>query len=268
MKGPTPSKRYRQKVEAGDWYLVPGDIHHDKQDQPAVTAMMEWWDKKTWMRRRGVVPQGDSLDLWGLSRYPKSAKKIWTDSQLMKEADAARPFLEWASAQPLGCKMILGNHEKRLEAVLDENPSLHGCPGVEFGAMTGLDDIEGLEILDWNSQVWLGDKCCIRHGDAPGFPKTCSAVCKKYPDQVTLFGHTHRLGAEFVTVYGDDGLPQVRGAYNVGHLSLLPEYYDDPDWHLGFAEIEFFGDRGNGQPFFRVGLHHIFRDSKGNCHVA
>lgn len=261
------SKRFRSAAFDGLHVLVPGDIHHDKQDQPAVQAMQDWWDGRGYTRSKSVL-QGDTFDLWGLSRFPKKAKRLWDNAQLMAEVDAGRPFLKWAAGMSDGCDMILGNHEKRLEAVLDDNPTLCGCPGIEFGAMTGLSDIEGLEILDWNTQVWIGDKVCIRHGDAPGFPKTCQAVVKKYPDQVTIFGHTHRIASAFSTVYGPNGDGQVRGAYNVGHLSLLPEYYDDPDWQLGFMEIEFFGDRGNGEPFFRCIQHHIFRDSKGNCHVA
>lgn len=264
--------RYRVHVRPGDSYLVPGDIHFPVHDPAAVDAMVSWFEGhyRAPHHRRGVVFQGDTLDCWGSSRYPKAARRLHNQSRLADEVRAARPLLEWAGDQPLRATMILGNHEDRLNELLDGHPELHGASGASFGALTGLDTVPGLEILGHGDWVCLGDAVAICHGDADRFPRKAAAVAAKYPDQVTLWGHTHHAEAYYLTVYGVDGRPHVRGAVNVGHLSLVEEqeYTADPNWQQGFAVVEFFGDRGDGRPFFRVEQHMVLRDRAGRAVVA
>ena len=275
----TGRKRLRVAVSSGDVYLVPGDMHFPTHDEDAVDAMVRWFEEEYGWRgnesRRGVILQGDTLDCYGLSRYPKRAARLWADSRLKDEVASATPFLTWAGSLPLGCTMILGNHEDRLNDLLDGHPELHGSNGANFAAMTGLSSIPGLDVLDHGSRVCLGDKVVICHGDVDRFPRRPHLVAAKYPDHVTLWGHTHQVSHHAITVYDSAGAPQVRGAYNVGHMCNVAaqDYTDDPSWQTGFAVVEFFGERGGeGQgsprPFFRVQQHLVFRDSEGRAVVA
>lgn len=265
-------KRYRVAVRPGDVYLVPGDIHFPTHDVGAVNAMTEFFGEQYEAAglRCGVVLQGDTLDCYGLSRYPKKAARLWASYRLRDEVNAARPFLEWAGGTELGAAMILGNHEKRLLDTLDQHPELHGAAGVEFGAITGLSSVPGLEILDHGARVCLGDKVVVCHGDTDRFPRAAHLVARKYPDHVTLWGHTHQIASHLMTTYDTGGEPQVRGAYNVGHLCDVAqqEYTDEPSWQAGFAVVEFFGDRGGGRPFFRVTQHLVVRGADGKAVVA
>jgi hypothetical protein len=263
-----PVRRYRVNVQPGWSYLIPGDVHFGCNDWQATRAMMvhveQAWSGRPW----GVVFQGDTIDAWGLSRFPKKARHLLDRGQLAKELAEARPVLEWAGEAPLGAVLIQGNHEDRVNEWLDQSPAVLDLPGASFASLTGLDTVPGLDVLDWNAQVWLGGKVCVRHGDAPGFPRKPHLVAAKYPDQFTIYGHFHQLRGHITTTYDEHGNPVHRGAQCCGHLSLPPDYYDDPDWQLGFVTVEFFGDRGTGEPLFRVRPHLIVRDKRGEYHVV
>lgn len=260
--------RYHVKVEAGDAYLIPGDMHFPIHDPDAVAAMQVFWDKYYKKSRRGTLLQGDTIDSHSISRHPKKPARLAAFPRLIDEVATARPFLTWAGAQALGCTVIPGNHEDWLQDLIDCNPGLCGAPGMDFPTLTGLTDIDGLDFVPYGTWVRLGDLVSVCHGDPKDFPKKPNLVVNKYPEQFTLFGHTHRAAVTYKTVYSSNGEPGTVGAMNVGHLGLIPEYTSDPDWQQAFAVVEFFGDRGNGKPFFRANLHHIVRDRKGTCHVA
>ena len=274
----TGRKRLRVAVSPGDVYLVPGDMHFPTHDEAAVDAMVRWFEDRYVRSARGhrcgVVLQGDTEDLYGISKYPKKAQRLYSKSKVIDEVKAATPFLSWAAGLPLGAYKVLGNHEGRLARLFDEHPALDGC-AISFGEITGLNGIDGLEILDPWSRVFLGDSVMIVHGDEPYFPKRAHLVASKYPDVVTLYGHTHRAESYYTTSYGPDGRPRIRAAFNVGHMCDVAQqdYVSDPNWQTGFAVVEFFGERGGeGQgaprPFFRVQQHLVFRDSEGRAVVA
>lgn len=260
--------RYRVHVSPGDVYLIPGDIHFPIHDDAAVEAMQSWFED--WFPskhyRRGVVLHGDTIDCHSVSRHTRSADRLAAFPRLVDEAQEARPFLEWAGSQELMGLSVAGNHSKWLTAVIDNNPGLSGAPGMLLPNLLGFQDIRGVEWLPHGTWVTLGDKVGVIHGDR--LPSTPASVANKFPEQLTYYGHTHRLAAHFRTTYDIGGNPSTRGAVNVGHLSRVPEYVSEPDWQTGFGAVEFFGDRGNGQPFFRVHLKNVVRMADGALDVA
>jgi len=146
--------------------LVVGDIHFPAHDPEALRATQEYFDNRVQAgvySRAGVVNNGDILDCYGLSRWGKRAKRFWSEGQLMAGVNAARPFLEWAARFDLSL-LNLGNHEYWCTRFVNDTPGLEGCPGVEFAALTGLGDIDGLEILDYDTKIVINDKCVITHG--------------------------------------------------------------------------------------------------------
>lgn len=263
--------RYRIQPRAGDVWLIPGDMHFPIHDAGAVTAMWSWFMAEfANRRRRGVLLQGDTFDSHSISRFPKKPARLKAFPSLADEAAVARPFLRRAGALELGCKIVPGNHEDWLDELLMNNPGLAGAPGMRWQHLTGLDDIDGLTWLDYGTKVILGDNVVVCHGDPRDFPKKPHLVVNKYPDQFTIFGHTHQAASFYRTVYDAHGKPQTRGAMNVGCLTLAAEYTDDPNHQLAFGTVEFFGDRrgGDRHPFFRAQLHHIVRDRAGRAYVA
>lgn len=258
---------YRITPRAGDVYLVPGDLHFPIQDQPAIDAMVHWFEvtyPSPRRYRRGVILQGDTIDTHSISRFPRKAQRLAAFPRLIDEAATARPFLEWAGEQVLQAVYVPGNHEDWVTDLVDGQPGLSGAPGMDWPNLTGLGDIEGMDFVPYGTWVVLGRKCVVLHGD--GLPGKPHLMARKFPDQVTVYGHTHALGSHYTTVYDPDGGAGVRGAINVGHMSRTDghEYTVKPDWQTGFAVVEFFGER----PYFRVQTHQVLKDRQGRCNVA
>lgn len=259
------SKTYRIKPQAGWAYMVYGDLHAPYHDRDAVSAANEWWENRKhagFWAKTGVIFQGDTIDPIGLSPYPKPAKKYWDAGKLITAADAARPLLQYGAKHDLGAVLLLGNHEKwALDAISKALPELHGCPGVEFASLTGLNAVDGLEVLDYGSRILLGDKCVIVHGKE--LPTKAEDVLRKFPDQFTVRGHDHKVYKVHRTVYGPDGTPAVRGVCSVGMLAAREAYQDYApygDFQLGFAVIEFFDVAG--KQLFRVDEHVIVKQGR------
>lgn len=240
-----------------------------------MEAMMRRWEEtvekvRAAGGRTGVVLQGDTLDCWGLSSFSKSSKRNWQNGRLRQEVDAGMPFFRWLMTTLTGLPAvyILGNHEARIQKFLDDHHTLEGLPGVQFGALTGLDKV-GFDIVDHGGRVLLGNKLLIAHGDVLTGWRSPQMVSRNYPDQVTVYGHTHHISSHLRTWYGPDDQPNVRGAYNIGHMSLRPEYYYDCDWQLGFAEIEFLEPkRQGGDPYFSVHQRICLPGPRGGVIVA
>lgn len=248
--------------------FVPGDIHIGCDDMEVLDAAMSFAEDESAFRGcdLGGTITGDFFDSHAVSRHPKKAARLAALPTMMHEVERGRPILKRMADWPLGTEYTLGNHEDWVEQLVDANPGLANAPGLEFANLFGLNDIEGLTILPFNTWLVYGDKVQVHHGK--GLPAKPAAVAAKYPDAFTLYGHTHQAGVAYRTVYNMDGNPQVRGAMNVGFLGAIPEYTSDPDWQWSFGLVEFFGDKGDGNPFFRANLHHVFRDRKGKVHVA
>jgi hypothetical protein len=257
---------YRVKPAAGDKFLIPGDMHFPIHDAEAILAMADWFDAQP--GRKGVILQGDTVDTHSISHHRRRADRLAAFPRLVDEVKPARPFLAWAGSQPLGAVYIPGNHEDWVTDLIDEQPGLSGAPGMDWANLTGLGDIPGVEFVPYGTWVALGKKLVVLHGD--GLPAKPHLMTAKFPDQVTVYGHTHALGAHFQTVYDSQGGCGVRGAINVGHMSTTSkhEYVSHPNWQQGFAVAEFFGEKDAISPFFRVQLHQIVRDWEGKPHVA
>lgn len=259
---------YYMKPGQGWAYLVPGDMHYPFNHAKATAAMIEWWEaEKLHHGKTGVILQGDTVDPFGLSRFPKPSGKYWNAGKVMTAVDKARPFVEYAARHPLPAIFLKGNHEDWIQQCFDALPALDGCPGLDFGALTGLGSIDNLEILEYKTRILLGDKLVVVHGKE--LPNGIDATLRKHPDQFTVRGHDHRVYNVYNTVWDAAGEPGIRGLCSVGMLAAreaYQDYADYPNFQLGFGVLKFFGRRRCGSPFFRVEEHVIVEDG-GKCVV-
>lgn len=219
-------------------------------------------------KRFGVCILGDFIDPIGLSRFPKSARKHWDYGRLRDAIDECMPFLSWAAKTELGCTYLLGNHEQWVLDSLDTLPALEGLPGTAFGALTGLDQIEGLEILDVGDRILFNDNVVAMHGQE--LPKSPESVLRKFPYQFTIHGHDHRVYQIYRTHYDANGEPGTVGVASVGHLAsndAIDDYAPYADMQLGFGTIEFHGKRNNGHPFFSINPK-VIVENGGRCVVC
>ncbi len=238
--------------------LVPGDIHfpvHDREVLPMVQEAAEVCGVTD------VVLIGDTHDVFGLSTHSKPSARLFSMGRLQDEIAAGEPFLTWTSRFRT-TTYIEGNHECRLRRLSELIPALDG---VGFVDLLNLRRYEHMECMGDDTVVRVGP-VNIEHGHH--LRGSCSthpgpAVLRNYPDQLTVFGHNHRLSMGWRTK------PKYKhgkyyAAASVGHLSDTHAqfYASRPDWQQGFGVIDLW-DGPEGEEMAQIHLVAVHRNRYG-----
>ena len=238
-------------------WLIPGDIHFGVQDDVAIDLMRRC--AEDWGITR-VVNQGDTFDTYGVSRYDKQAARIrGAVFTLEDEARLAAPWLRWCAQTEQESIIIMGNHEARIDQVVDRNPGLWNS--VSFRDVFRIPN--RVRIVEHQGRVRAGS-LVVEHGDAfarNGGSNAAQVCLSCQPDQTTVFGHTHRILAARRTTYDRHGELRTRGAFSIGHMSI-PESHRTyagtrSNWQQGFMLIEFWRSVGGDLRYtpYQVELH-------------
>lgn len=243
-----------------DLYLIPGDIHFDKQDDEALSLMLRVAQE---FGITGACLIGDSMDSAGLSRHGRPAKNFRFGAGTIKaEEKAARPFVEALNAivasnrhRPGGLHVLTGNHCKWYEAVQDDYPGFLDTPWHEH--YNGLFD--GWHVWGEETAVRMGSLLvCHGHRLRGSLSRnSAAAVLGNYPGQNTLYGHTHRVDS-CITPTFKYGKPVAHGAWTIGHMRDIEHEIKDP----------FLGPHAerHSQGFALVSFHHS--DERVRFHVS
>jgi predicted phosphodiesterase len=252
-----PSQRILTKP--GMRILVPGDIHFGSADTDTVALMCRTAEAT---EVSVVVLQGDTFDAGGLSNHRKSAKRQ-TDGTLTvrREVEEARPYMQWLRDLSKGnCYIMGGNHEDRVNRLVDDNQALAGM---------GWADIYAAALVGWcvvpDGAFTQAGKVCIHHGhDLVGLKyggglSPAMTVLRNYPGQNTVFGHCHRRDS-FTRPTWVKGQQVDHGAWCVGHLQSEAEvgWSGHNAWEQSFAIISYFDD-----DMFTVDLAQIRKTDDG-----
>ena len=115
--------------------LLP-DIHYPYQNKPSIRAVSRFIK---WFRPKAVALTGDSMDMASLSWWEKHRgnKKYFEGKRLMKEywgfdGDILTP-LEKLLPRNTERIYMKGNHEYRVEEMINTTPQLDGLIGLEEG---------------------------------------------------------------------------------------------------------------------------------------
>jgi hypothetical protein len=204
------------RVRAGDSLLIPGDIHHDKQDQAAVELMIRV-AKAANVNRVCLV--GDTFESAGISRHPnlRSARNFrYGKGTIKSEYNAAKPNLDALLALGLDSSDVLtGNHEAWWEAVQDDYPGLSDTDWFEVYG----DLFDGWKVRAEDTALKYGPLLvCHGHRLRGSLSKFAAAtVLANYPGQNTAFGHNHRLDGATIPTF-KYGKQVWHGAWSMGHL--------------------------------------------------
>lgn len=220
---------------------VPGDVHVPVHDLDALHAWLEHHD------RAGTgtcVILGDFLDCKALGSHAKPPRE--TTYTIDEEAERANYALAIFCAVFREVIYLPGNHESRVDYLQEREPSL---AGLQWWEILQLKERRNLTFLGIGDDIRFG-KARLVHGDtlkgsmSAGGPAT---VLRNNPFEVTIYGHSHRLGAAYHTIYGRYGREHVYAAFNVGHLSDLTQqtYAVRPNWQLGGATLRMLDDCGS-----------------------
>lgn len=250
-------------TDPGDRLLIPGDMHHDKQDQPAVELMIRV-ARAVRVNRACLV--GDTFESAGITHRKRPARKFrFGQGTVAAEREAARPNLSALLA--LGLKsadVLTGNHENWWTGVQDEYP---GLVDTEWFELYG-DIFDGWHIRKEYTALKYGPLLvCHGHRLRGALAKNAAAaILGNYPGQNTVCGHNHRLDVATTPTF-KYGRQVCHGAWCVGVLKDRDEEIKEDvigpfseKHQQGFGIATFF-DRG-GALGFDMQLYRIHRDSR------
>lgn len=230
-KRPTSYVEYRGPV------MVFGDVHCPLHDPRAFGAMLEL------ARALGIkhaVLIGDFLDFCSLGRWQQEAERVlnsgnWT---VARECEAGRELLVQMLEVFEKIEYLPGNHEERVQAVIDQNMGLHGAMSLS----SLLQPPPGVVVYPWRARLYIG-KTLFEHGDklpGSGAKHGAANVRARISANVdtVVYGHTHKLQHFRQTVWDGD-TPRVLRALNVGWLgdSNGATYCSNEAWQAGGALI-------------------------------
>jgi predicted phosphodiesterase len=227
------------RIEAPRMTLVPGDIHIPIWDRDLVFAVLAFAED---VGVDHLAIAGDLFDVYGASRFSKSARELFGDRyRFVEELRAATGFFEECNRIFDRVDWLMGNHEGRLDRFVNENPWLYGHPAFDPAALFNVPS--NWHTYEWGTMLRIGE-VCIAHGDklrGSGAKYGAASVLRNNPFQHTIFGHTHRIMKDRHTVYDGEGRGRGYEAHSIGHLSHVhhhADYVSQPNWAHGFALVE------------------------------
>lgn len=212
------------------------DIHLPFENRVAVRLMLDFLaDYKPDV----VLLAGDIYDFYEISDFDKTPGRITT---LQDEFDEGRYFIRAIDELCPEVHFLIGNHEDRLQRVINRNPGLFKLRSLDMQRAAELP--ERWRIHPSQTHFKLG-KLTALHGDIKGIKSAvhpARTLFQKLKRSV-IFGHFHRFGVHLDTNYDGD----VRGGFANGHLSdvsRVTSWVTCPDWQEGFSTISLCEDGG------------------------
>lgn len=179
-----------------------------------------------------VILGGDIYDFLEASDFDKSPARITT---LQDEFDDGREFIKAIDSLCPNVDFLIGNHEDRLQRLINRNPALFKLRSLDIAKAAELP--EHWRVHPSQTHFRLG-KLTALHGDIKGVKSAVHPARTLFQKlkRSCIFGHFHRFGNHMDTNY--DG--EVRGGFANGHLSdvsRVTSWVTCPDWQEGFSTI-------------------------------
>jgi len=186
-----------------------------------------------------IILGGDIYDFLEASDFDKSPARITT---LQDEFDDGREFIKAIDSICPNVDFLIGNHEDRLQRLINRNPALFKLRSLDIARAAELP--ERWRIHPSQTHFKLG-KLTALHGDIKGVKSAVHPARTLFQKlkRSCVFGHFHRFGNHLDTNY--DG--EVRGGFANGHLSdvsRVTSWVTCPDWQEGFSTISLCEDGG------------------------
>lgn len=210
-------------------HLVFSDVHVPFHDRTALGLL---FDFIKWFKPDLVTINGDLIELYDLSRFPKHLQSMSVEDEFQMTCDEVLSPLRKVHKG----KIILnyGNHEFRLDSYLASHArELQRLRGL---TVAGQLELAGLDIkvnYSGNRESWYRwGAILIGHWDKslkqPG--AAARELAQQYGQSV-IQGHTHKSGETIIRQ-----MDKHIGAYEYGCLcSLDPSWEASPNWVHGFC---------------------------------
>lgn len=215
-------------------YLILSDVHIPFQDNDALACAIEWGVEN---KITHIVLNGDIMDTYGVSRYPKEVGR----PTISEELEMTRAFFTYLRQTfpdvPIYYK--LGNHEERMRAFILRNArEIADLNSTSLEAMLKLDEFK-IQVVN-REMIKLG-KLAVLHGHELGesvfSPVNPARGMFLKAKTSILFGHNHQVSHHSESnLHGD-----YVGVWSTGCLcEMTPEYrpYGYTKWSHGFASVK------------------------------
>lgn len=254
LKLPTQAEAVASYATAkftGGSILCTGDVHYpiqDKRVEAAIIAFARDMKPSVW------VDVGDRLDCWLISRYEKEAGQLFKlgEARLQEEIDAQREATNTLCGLVRQGHWIIGNHEQRLERLVNSNPGLYGLESLQWPKL--LSAPANLEIHPYRTTLQLADlPLCFEHGDAIKSSRSPAAWVHQRLGLCNLvFGHYHRMQSYYHTFVGPFGRKDYVAHSQGCGIDFTKVMYWAPrePWQHGFSYVETYTVAG--EPRFSI----------------
>jgi hypothetical protein len=250
-----PDGHYSLGKETERWLVLP-DLQVPYHDQRSLDAVLKYASTIHW---NGVIQLGDFLDFDFCSRWTADNARKIEGSRFLQEYAAGNRVLdqiqEAARKKNKDAHLIVieGNHDWRVENVVNKTPSLEGL--IEFERNMKFAERNAFFWRYWvhKKPIILGHAYFI-HGDYIGIHHA-KKTADSYHRNI-FYGHTHTLQAYTKTTLSEDSVQ----CWSLGTLSKFDLEYmgkKPSSWMQCFAEF-FIKPDGNFNHFVTNIINHGF----------
>ena len=243
------------------WLIIP-DLQIPYHDERSLAAVLRYASNVRW---DGCIQMGDYMDWDWCSKWTKENQRAVEGARFLSEYIIGNEVLDQIQsavrAQNPDCQITIleGNHDWRIENVIDKTPALEGLIEME----------KGLRLAERNVTYWkywthrrpyiIGDAYFI-HGEYIG-----ANHAKKTADSFhrnVFYGHTHdRQSYTKTTAYGDSVECASLGTLSRFDLSYMG--HRPSAWMQCFAEF-FFRPDGQFNHYVTNVIDHTFTAIDGS----
>jgi len=219
----------RPKQAPGGWIkvLVSNDHHVPFHHVKGMENLLRF---ATIQQPDHIVFNGDFLDCYSISDFERAPGM----PSLQDEIDAGSEILKgFRNACPTAKMTYLeGNHEFRLERVVNRNPGFYNLKSLNIKSLLNLEEMD-IDHLRYKEVLEIGP-LAIKHGEAVSASagQTVQKEVLQRGFNHVIIGHVHRLG--WIHKTGFSGAKQ--GLENGGLFDKSQCHYNkNPDWQNGFC---------------------------------
>lgn len=244
---------HRPRMPVPARLVFASDFHWPIVDHRAIAVFVEFLRD---FKPDVLILGGDLYDCGAISSYPRAAAVVLDPaSGLQAEFDSARPFLNECVKLVPKVMSFPGNHEERLDRMVNANLGLFGLR--KFDLPTLAEMPSSIIQYPYGSIIEIGGVNYL-HGDRLSNSKYGPAnppdfILKQRPGASFVMGHSHKTSSKTISVLDPNGGFIEFGAWSQGHLSdTSKQGYagPSPGWSTGFTAVEYF--MVNGQPFSTI----------------
>lgn len=242
------------------WLILP-DLQIPYHDEDALVAVLKYAQTQRW---DGCIQLGDFMDWDWCSRWTKENMRAAEGARFLEEYKLGNEVLDAIQyavrKQNPACQITIleGNHDWRIENVIDKTPALEGLVEMEHGLRLKERNITYWKYWTHRRPYIIGNAWFI-HGEYIGAnhaKKTADAFHRN-----VFYGHTHdRMSATKTTAFGDSVQCESMGTLSRFDLEYMG--HKPSNWMQCFAEFYFRPD-GNFNHYVTNVINHSFTAING-----